>query len=82
MQPALHTSAAELYSDAPRRSSGGLYHNVIACGDKRVFGVPYILASPKSANFIVPSLRKRQLSGFKSLQNKAFDALSCRIVTG
>jgi hypothetical protein len=68
MHPTLHISTAELYSDAPRSSSGGLYHSVIACGDNRVFGVPYILASPKSANFIVPSLRKRQLSGFKSLE--------------
>jgi len=67
MQPTLQISAAEEYSEEPRRSSGGLYHNVMACGDRRVFGVPYILARPKSASFIVPSFKKRQLSGFKSL---------------
>lgn len=68
IQPTLQISAADEYSEAPSRSSGGLYHKVIACGDSRVFGVPYILARPKSANFIVPSFKKRQLSGFKSLQ--------------
>ena len=67
MHPTLQISAAEEYSDAPKSNSGGLYHNVMACGDSRVLGVPYILARPKSASFIVPSLRKRQLSGFKSL---------------
>mmetsp|Transcript_31117 Transcript_31117/g.75204 ORF Transcript_31117/g.75204 Transcript_31117/m.75204 type:complete len:212 (-) Transcript_31117:542-1177(-) len=66
IQPTDHMSAAALYSQLPNNSSGGLYHNVIAWGDNLVFGVPYSLASPKSASFIVPSLRNRQLSGLRS----------------
>ena len=61
IHPTLQISAAEEYSYDPSNNSGGLYHNVIACGDNRVFGVPYIRARPKSANFIVPSLRKSLL---------------------
>jgi len=66
MQPILHMSAAAEYSEAPSKSSGGLYHSVIASGDSRVLGVPYNLARPKSANFIVPFSRYNMLSGFKS----------------
>ena len=56
IHPTLQMSAAEEYSLAPKSSSGGLYHRVMACGDSRVLGVPYMRARPKSANFIVPSL--------------------------
>ena len=55
-------SAADEYSYAPKSNSGGLYHSVMAWGDNRVWGVPYMRAKPKSASFMVPSFRYNMLS--------------------
>ena len=33
-----------------------VFSQTYACGESKVFGVPYMRANPKSANFIVPSL--------------------------
>lgn len=67
MQPVLHRSTATPYSVAPRRSSGGRYHNVTT---RLVIGLHLLgsnnVARPKSPILSIPLLSIRRLDPLMS----------------
>jgi len=56
IHPTLQTSIDEEYFFDPKRTSGALYHKVTTSLVYPATGTPTALASPKSANFKIPSL--------------------------
>ena len=62
-----HMSIEALYSVDPRRTSGGLYHNVTTSLEYVFVGTDLARANPKSANFNSPFSLIRRFCGFKSL---------------
>ena len=66
IQPNDHTSISELYSGAPRRSSGALYHSVTTHCVSKGGGLDVYRAMPKSASLMTPRFERRMLEVFRS----------------